>query len=433
MRKKLLIVMVFAIGIMLTTKTNKATATTNLNICHHNNGTSYNALSLPYPAVIAAHYFHQDNQDIIPPFDYGGSWAGKNWTTEGQKIWANGCVIPPVDCVYHWSDCDKTCGCGTQTLIIDTPAEYGGVACPIETSKPCNEWACEGKCPTACGLLASEVPDGLGGVKQCPATAVCTYHPWCALVKEDKLLLAPISTSISEPIYKKILVKDEDENPEGIPFVAGMNDTCQFPPEVVCPTACGLESSQVADGKGGLKTCEATPVCPVDCKYHYTEPVKTCGNENLAVIIDTPAIGTGKTCPTEPRLYEGKVCEAEGVCPTVCGQIASSVPDGKGGVKACNATSACPPPTVDCKYHYSTPTVSCGTENLSIIVDTPASGEGLACPIDKKLYDTQILCENKDDIVATGMNVWVAIIMVFVVSTSGSIAIVFYRNKKSDN
>lgn len=33
--------------------------------------------------------------DIIPPFYYiGGYYAGKNWTTEGQAIWNNGCNIP---------------------------------------------------------------------------------------------------------------------------------------------------------------------------------------------------------------------------------------------------------------------------------------------------------------------------------------------------
>ncbi len=33
--------------------------------------------------------------DIIPPFDYdGGSYPGKNWTSEGQAILANGCNIP---------------------------------------------------------------------------------------------------------------------------------------------------------------------------------------------------------------------------------------------------------------------------------------------------------------------------------------------------
>lgn len=35
-------------------------------------------------------------------------------------------------------------------------------------------------------------------------------------------------------------------------------------PEGQCPTECGLESSEVADGKGGYMKCEATPSCEVD-------------------------------------------------------------------------------------------------------------------------------------------------------------------------
>lgn len=72
---------------------------------------------------------------------------------------------------------------------------------------------------------------------------------------------------------------------------------CNYPEEGVCPTACGSESSEVADGHGGTKVCEATPAC------------------------------------TE-----------EGTCPTRCGQEASEVADGQGGTKMCEATPACEQP-----------------------------------------------------------------------------------------
>lgn len=40
--------------------------------------------------------------DIIPPFDYvGGSYAGKNWTAEGQAIYNNGCSIPKGTVIVH--------------------------------------------------------------------------------------------------------------------------------------------------------------------------------------------------------------------------------------------------------------------------------------------------------------------------------------------
>jgi hypothetical protein len=66
-------------------------------------------------------------------------------------------------------------------------------------------------------------------------------------------------------------------------------------PEGQCPTDCGLSSSEVPDGKGGTKVCEATAVCP----------------------------------------------PAEGVCETQCGKFESYVPDGKGGQKYCPATDIC--------------------------------------------------------------------------------------------
>lgn len=36
--------------------------------------------------------------------------------------------------------------------------------------------------------------------------------------------------------------------------------------EGICPTECGLEASEVADGQGGTKICEATPACEIPVK-----------------------------------------------------------------------------------------------------------------------------------------------------------------------
>jgi len=40
----------------------------------------------------------------------------------------------------------------------------------------------------------------------------------------------------------------------------------QCEPEGICPTECGKLSSEVADGQGGTKVCEATPACIVPVK-----------------------------------------------------------------------------------------------------------------------------------------------------------------------
>jgi len=39
---------------------------------------------------------HARGGDIIPPYQYGDfAYPGQNWTSEGQAIWSNGCVVPP--------------------------------------------------------------------------------------------------------------------------------------------------------------------------------------------------------------------------------------------------------------------------------------------------------------------------------------------------
>ena len=79
-----------------------ANATTQVTICH-NNGQSgnYTQNTVDWHAVDGEgngdhnRSGHQDGKDIIPPgfWDYNG----RNWDNEGQAIYRNGCVVPPVD------------------------------------------------------------------------------------------------------------------------------------------------------------------------------------------------------------------------------------------------------------------------------------------------------------------------------------------------
>jgi hypothetical protein len=66
--------------------------------------------------------------------------------------------------------------------------------------------------------------------------------------------------------------------------------------------------------------------------WHYTDKVKTQEADT-----ETREIKCEVAEPTQ--------CEEEGVCPTECGLEASEIPDGKGGYKICEATSACVIPT----------------------------------------------------------------------------------------
>lgn len=71
-------------------------------ICHATGSKSnpYVRITPDAAGVVAGHAAHQDQRDIIPPFDYydsGGTlhhFPGQNWTAEGQAIFNNGCKAP---------------------------------------------------------------------------------------------------------------------------------------------------------------------------------------------------------------------------------------------------------------------------------------------------------------------------------------------------
>src|SRR4051794_35440965 len=69
-------------------------------ICHAT-GSATNPYVMITPnvnGIISGHGAHQDQRDIIPPFDYNSHgttmhFAGQNWDLNGQAILANGCKI----------------------------------------------------------------------------------------------------------------------------------------------------------------------------------------------------------------------------------------------------------------------------------------------------------------------------------------------------
>ena len=62
-----------------------------------------------------------------------------------------------VNCVVsQWSSCSKTCGPGTQQRSVQIPANYGGLQCPNQLTKPCNTRSCS-KVPEVLNRLAGQV------------------------------------------------------------------------------------------------------------------------------------------------------------------------------------------------------------------------------------------------------------------------------------
>lgn len=127
--------------------------------------------------------------------------------TCGGVVNCPGTAPCPIDCMWHWSECDELCGGGIQTIIVDLEPNETGAACPTGTQE-CNTQDCDktGVCPDQCGQLESWVPDGEGGLKYCEATDPCD-------------------------------------------------------PASVCPTECGKAASQVPDGLGEFVQCAATAAC----------------------------------------------------------------------------------------------------------------------------------------------------------------------------
>jgi hypothetical protein len=85
-----------------------------------------------------------------------------------------------------------------------------------------------------------------------------------------------------------------------------------------------------ANCSGGCETEHVTPT-GIGCPDTYTQT----GSGEGTVCSKTQT----QSCQTGSIQYDS--CPSEGTCPTTCGYEGGTVPDGRGGQKTCDATSAC--------------------------------------------------------------------------------------------
>jgi hypothetical protein len=115
-----------------------------IDICHANNGIKYYVKqNVDFDSIIKnnGHAEHQDERDIIPPFDYvkngvPGHFDGLNWGPTGQAIYNAHCVVTPdkpadvVEIVIE----ESAINCDTELVTITTTTTTTG------TELVNNEW-----------------------------------------------------------------------------------------------------------------------------------------------------------------------------------------------------------------------------------------------------------------------------------------------------
>ena len=269
----------------------------------------------------------------------------------------------PVNCEGEWSECSGACGTtGSQTFTITTPAENGGAACDYAdgATQSCQNEACEpeGTCPTECDYAGGQVPDGQGGYKTCPAMDPCP-----------------------------------------VPCVLGDYDTCS----AECGGGTQTQIILVPAQYGGAcepdtRACNTDP-CPIDCEGDWGECEGECGSTGTQTFTVTqPAMyggeecafedGATQTCDTDPCPEDcyGEWGDCVGECGTTGEQTFAILQQAQYGGAECEfedgATQACEmdPCPIDCEWsEWSECSADCGpgTQTREIVVE--AQYGGLEC------------------------------------------------------
>ena len=99
----------------------------------------WNEITVDVASIGYQHAGHQSKHDadIIPPYRYDDfSFPGKNWTVEGQAIWANDCTAPPVEPKSTPTPTPTPMPTPTPTPTASPTEEPTGSVAPTEATNP---------------------------------------------------------------------------------------------------------------------------------------------------------------------------------------------------------------------------------------------------------------------------------------------------------
>eukprot|EP00942_MAST-04A_sp_MAST-4A-sp1_P006839 g6839.t1 len=198
---------------------------------------------------------------------------------QGEPYWK---CPPVVDCeVSEWGQCTKTCGNGTQTRTIITPASGGGKECTTVLQQYCNTAPCDCKL-SDWGTCSKECAGGF---------------------KEKSIVQLPTEGGKACPAQNSTL-RQISCNPQSCSA-----EDCIVSDYSKCSKTCGggTQTREVLRNPlFGGKACPTklnkncnTQACPkVDCVLEgWTKCSKTCGNGTQTRIMIQPS-GGGKACPS---------------------------------------------------------------------------------------------------------------------------------------
>jgi hypothetical protein len=253
----------------------------------------------------------------------------------------------PVDCAVSewtgWSECDKTCGGGTnsQTRSVIVEVQHGGEACPaLSATASCNIDGCAGDCEVSewsQWSLCTTVCDG-GDQTRSRAVTVSATHGGvaCPVLSQTQ----PCNAQACAPCHYSTDHKDctvSDWSGWGECDIACGNGTAtrsrvvtqsQFCQGAACPT---LDDTQGCN----------THACPIDCEISDFGAWGACSDScgggtrvHVRTALVTPQYG-GTECPP---LEESEECNV-GCCPLDCalaewgqwGLCSKVCPDGYNG------------------------------------------------------------------------------------------------------